>query len=222
MSKFETLSPMLLTDFYKTIHHLAYVPKMQYLVSYWTPRKSRYADCDSAVVFGLQGVTKKYLIEYFNKHFFNRPLDEVKDEYVRYIANTMSEQAADTSVLEALHNLGYLPIRIRALPEGTVVKIRTPIYEFSNTVEGFGWLVNYLETYLSVNIWKPINSATVGHRYRLLVNDYFAKTVSKNAVAKVVDGVRIPTGVYADENCEWIDGGNGEISTGCAMRLIFR
>jgi hypothetical protein len=38
----------------------------------------------------------------------------------------------------------------------------------------------------------------------------------------VVDGVRIPTGVYADENCEWIDGGNGEISTGCAMRLIFR
>lgn len=38
----------------------------------------------------------------------------------------------------------------------------------------------------------------------------------------IVDGVRIPTGVYADENCEWIDGGNGEISTGCAMRLIFR
>ena len=109
MSRFERLIPMLLTDFYKTIHHLAYVPKLEYLVSYWTPRKSRYEDCNKAVVFGLQGTAKKYLIEYFNEHFFKRPIEEIKEEYIRYIANTMSVQAADTTILEALHSLGYLP-----------------------------------------------------------------------------------------------------------------
>ena len=190
MSKFEKLMPMLLTDFYKTIHHLAYVPKLEYLVSYWTPRKSRYEDCDSAVVFGLQGVTKKYLIEYFNDNFFNRPIEEIKEEFVRYIANTMSVQAADTSILEELHALGYLPIRIKALPEGTVAKIRTPIYEFTNTVAGYGWLVNYLETYLSVNVWHPINSATVGWRYRKVVHDAFTESVDKRAVARIDGNVR--------------------------------
>lgn len=196
MSRFERLIPMLLTDFYKTIHHLAYVPKLEYLVSYWTPRKSRYEDCNKAVVFGLQGTAKKYLIEYFNEHFFKRPIEEIKEEYIRYIANTMSVQAADTTVLEALHSLGYLPIRIKALPEGTVANIRTPIYEFKNTVAGYGWLVNYLETYLSVNVWHPINSATVAWRYRKVVNDAFEKSVSKTAVARIDGDVK--TAMSAD------------------------
>ena len=191
MSKFEKLNPMLLTDFYKTIHHLAYVDKLEYLTSYWTPRKSRYDDCDFAVVWGLQGTIKKYLVEYFNDNFFDRDIEDIKAEYKRIIANTMSIQAADTTEIEKLHKLGYLPIQIKALPEGTVTKIRTPIYEFTNTVAGYGWLVNYLETYLSVNIWQPINSATIGYRYRKLVNKYFDETVSENAIAKIINGSKI-------------------------------
>lgn len=188
MNNFEKLSPMLLTDFYKTIHHLAYVPKLDFLWSYWTLRKSRYDNLTKGVVFGHQATFKKYLIDEFNEKFFNRPLEEVVAEYKRIIANTMSVQASDTTEIEKLHKLGYLPIRVRALPEGTVANIKTPVYEFTNTVKGYGWLVNYLETYLSVNIWHPINSATVAWRYRQAVNDYFEKTVSKNAVKKVVDG----------------------------------
>ena len=183
------LNPFLLTDFYKTIHHLAYVPKLEYLVSYWTPRKSRYPEWDYAVVFGHQGCFKDYLIDYFNEHFFNRPLEEVKAEYIDYISHTMTVQAADFSEIEKIHKLGYLPIQIRALPEGAVVKMKTPIYEIRNTVKGFGWLVNYLETYLSVNLWHPINSATVAYRYRKVVEEYFDKTVSKKAVLECKDGV---------------------------------
>lgn len=186
MSNFKSLNPLLLTDFYKTIHHLAYVPKLEYLVSYWTPRKSRYDDCDEVVVFGLQGFLKEYFIEYFNKHFFNRPLSEIVKEYKRYIQNTMTMQASDTTEIEKLHKLGYLPIQVKALPEGTVSKIRTPIYEFSNTVKGYGWLVNYLETYISVNVWHPINSATIGYRYRKLVDKFFEETVSPIAVKRVL------------------------------------
>ena len=188
MKYFENLNPLLMTDFYKTIHHLAYVPKLDFLWSYWTMRKSRYEKLEKGVVFGHQATFKKYLIEEFNEKFFNRPLEDVIAEYKRIIANTMSIQASDTTEIEKLHKLGYLPIRVRALPEGTVANIKTPVYEFTNTVKGYGWLVNYLETYLSVNIWHPINSATVAWRYRQAVNDYFEKTVSKNAVKRVEDG----------------------------------
>lgn len=191
MSNFEKLSPLLMTDFYKTIHHLAYVPKLDFLWSYWTMRKSRYENLEKGVVFGHQATFKKYLIEDFNEKFFNRPLEDVVNEYKRFISNTMSVQASDTTEIEKLHKLGYLPIRIRALPEGTLANIKTPVYEFTNTVKGYGWLVNYLETYLSVNIWHPINSATVAWRYRQAVNDYFNKTVSPIAVKKIVNGTEI-------------------------------
>lgn len=180
-----TANPLVLTDFYKTIHHLAYTPGLEYLVSYWTPRMSRYDYTDKAVVFGMQAFVKEYLIDYFNKNFFDREIEEIVTEYKRLISNTMTIQASDTTEIEKLHKLGYLPIKIRAVPEGTRVNIKTPIYEISNTVKGFGWLVNYLETFISVNIWHTLNSATVAYSYRQVVNKYFDKTVSENAVKRV-------------------------------------
>lgn len=170
-------NPMLMTDFYKTIHHLAYVPGLEYLVSYWTPRMSRIPEVNKVVMFGLQALIKEQLIDAFNNHFFNRDWEDVEAEYVRIIANTMSVQAADTTELKKLHELGYLPIQIKAVPEGTRVNIKTPMFEISNTVKGYGWLVNYLETYISVNIWHPMTSATIAYTFRELVNEYFKKTV---------------------------------------------
>ncbi|MBE6853495.1 MAG: nicotinate phosphoribosyltransferase [Ruminococcus sp.] len=178
-------NPMVLTDFYKTIHHLAYTPGLEYLVSYWTPRMSRYEYTDKAVVFGMQAFIKEYLIEYFNENFFKKEKSKIVSEYKRLIGSTMTAQAADTEHIEKLHDLGYLPIKIKAVAEGTRVNIKTPVYEISNTVKGYGWLVNYLETFISVNIWHTINSATVAYAYREVVNRFFDKTVSENAVERI-------------------------------------
>ncbi len=178
-------NPLVLTDFYKTIHHLAYTPGLEYLVSYWTPRMSRYDYTDKAVVFGMQAFVKEYLINYFNENFFGRDREELLDEYRRLISAAMTVQAADTSEIEKLYDLGYLPVQIKAVAEGTRVNIKTPVYEISNTVSGFGWLVNYLETFISVNIWHTMNSATVAYAYRQVVNSYYDKTVSENAVFRV-------------------------------------
>lgn len=172
-----TVNPMLETDFYKTIHHLAYVPDLEYLVSYWTPRMSRIPSVDKVVMFGLQALIKEHLQDDFNKNFFERPWEELEAEYHRVIAHTMSEQAADTTEMKKLHDLGYLPIQIRAVLEGTRVNIKTPMFEIRNTVKGFGWLVNYLETYISVNIWQPMTAATIAYKYRELVNAFFDLTV---------------------------------------------
>lgn len=172
-----TVNPMLETDFYKTIHHLAYVPGLDYLVSYWTPRLSRYAGINKVVMFGLQGLIKEHLIDDFNRNFFGRPWEEIEQEYKRVISATMSVQASDTTEMKKLYDLGYLPIQIKAVDEGTRVNIKTPMFEITNTVKGFGWLVNYLETYISVNIWQPMTAATIAYSYRELVNYYFNLTV---------------------------------------------
>ncbi|MGL4772551.1 MAG: nicotinate phosphoribosyltransferase [Clostridium sp.] len=177
-------NPLLLTDFYKTIHHMCYAEGMTKLVSYWTPRMSRKEDMNKVVCFGLQPFLKKYLVEYFNDNFFNRAKNEVVLEYKRVIEKTMGKIAADTEHIEKLHDLGYLPIQIKAVPEGTRVNIKTPMIEITNTHEEFAWLVNYLETFMSCHIWQPMTSATIAYRYREIVSKYFEKTVSNGIIKK--------------------------------------
>lgn len=180
------INPMLMTDFYKTIHHLAYVPKMENLVSYWTPRMTRKEEIDKVVMFGLQALIKEHLINDFNDNFFNVDWNTIEKEYKTVIANTMSVQASDTTEIKKLHDLGYLPIEIKAVAEGERVNIKTPMFEISNTVKGYGWLVNYLETYISVNIWHPMTSASIAYSFREVVNEYFDKTVGEYGVVQVL------------------------------------
>ena len=120
-------NPLLLTDFYKTIHHMCYAEGLTKLVSYWTPRMSRKENIDKVVMFGLQPFIKKYLIEYFNENFFKKDKEEIISEYKRIISITMGDIAADTSHIEELHDLGYLPIEIKAVAEGERVNIKTPM-----------------------------------------------------------------------------------------------
>ena len=178
------INPFLLTDFYKTIHHMCYAPGMTKLVSYWTPRMSRKDDMDKVVMFGLQSFMKRYLIQYFNENFFQKDKEKVVYEYKRIIFKTMGNMAADTKHIEALHDLGYLPIQIKAVAEGSRVNIKTPMIEITNTQDGFAWLVNYLETFMSCNIWQPMTSATIAYRYREIIEKYFNLTVEEGDVRK--------------------------------------
>lgn len=177
-------NPLLLTDFYKTIHHMCYEENMTKLVSYWTPRMSRKENINKVVMFGLQPFIKKYLIDYFNENFFNKNKEEVVEEYKRVISKTMSPLASDTKHIESLHDLGYLPIEINAVEEGERVNIKTPMIEITNTHENFAWLVNYLETFMSCHIWQPMTSATIGFRYREIIEKYFALTEDKASINK--------------------------------------
>ena len=178
------INPFLLTDFYKTIHHMCYAPGMTKLVSYWTPRMSRKDDMDKVVMFGLQPFMKRYLIQYFNENFFQKDKEKVVYEYRRIISKAMGNMAMDTKHIEALHDLGYLPIQIKAVAEGSRVNIKTPMIEITNTHDGFAWLVNYLETFMSCNIWQPMTSATIAYRYREIIEKYFNLTVEKGDVRK--------------------------------------
>lgn len=170
-------NPMLLIDFYKAVHSDMLPEKIEKSVSYFTPRMSRVKMWDHVVMFGLQAFIKTYLIEYFEEAFFDRDLEEVVGEYDRVLGAALGKKAYSTEKIERLHRLQYLPIEIRALPEGTKVPMHVPMFEISNTHSGFAWLPQALESLISAELWHPMISATVGATYREIVNRYYDLSV---------------------------------------------
>ena len=166
-------------DGYKFSHHKQYSPHTEVVYSTWTPRKSRIEGIDKVVFFGLQYFIKDYLIESFNTTFFNRPKDEVVNEFKEVMKQYNGDE--DASHWEELHDLGYLPLEIRALPEGTLCPIRVPMFTIENTIPKFYWLTNFIETILSTEIWKPMTSATIALQYRKILDKWAEKTCDDNS-----------------------------------------
>ena len=174
LSKFTNAG--LLCDFYKVSHREQYPKNTEVIYSTWTPRLSRIQGIDKVIHFGLQAFILKYLIEYFDEQFFERSKFGVVVEYKRVLKHTLGIQNPETSHLEALHDLGYLPILINSVPEGTRVPIRTPAFTIENTKPEFFWLTNFLETLLSCEIWGPSTSATISAKYREILDFWANKT----------------------------------------------
>lgn len=169
-------NPLLCLDFYKTAHAEQYPQSLTKMVSYYTPRMSRLADTEKVTLFGLQAFIQEYLVDAFNENFFGKPYPKVLEEYKRVLGATIGTTGVGEKRIEKLYNLGYLPLKIRAVPEGTRTNIKVPQIEISNTHPDFVWLVNSIETMLSSTMWHTQVSAEVGYRYRQIVNEYADET----------------------------------------------
>lgn len=172
--------PLLLCDFYKTVHSEQYPKNLTKMVSYFTPRVSRIDGQNEIVMFGLQYFIKEYLVKYFNDNFFNKPIEEVLNEYNRILSHTLGRGCYDDNKIKNLWELGYLPLQIKAIAEGTRVPIHVPMIEISNTHPNFVWVVNTIESLMSCTLWHSMISANVGVKYREIVNKWFDKTVDDN------------------------------------------
>lgn len=170
------ISPIFYTDFYKTCHHEMYPPGTQFIYSNFTPRYSRLKGIDRVVVFGIQYFVKEYLIRQFNENFFGQSKQNVLGHYKKIMDAALGVGKVDTSHLSDLHDLGYLPILIKALPEGTRCPLRVPVLTIVNTHEQFFWLTNFLETLLSNVLWHPMTSATIADEYRRILNHWAKRT----------------------------------------------
>jgi nicotinamide phosphoribosyltransferase len=167
--------PVLFKDFYKTSHPQQYPRGTSLIYSNLTPRGSRIAGISSVVVFGIQYFIKEYLIRQFNENFFGVPKEVVVNDYKRRMMNALGSPA-DLSFIEQLHDIGYLPIEIKALPEGSRCPMRVPCLTIKNTRPSFFWLTNMLETLMSQILWGMINSATIAAEYKSILNSYAKKT----------------------------------------------
>ena len=168
----------LLLDSYKSSHRKQYSPNTEVVYSTWTPRKSRESDINKVVVFGIQAFIQDYLVELFSQTFFYRKKEDVIPVIKEIMQNYTGD--SDTSHWEALHDLGYLPLEIRALPEGTLCPIRVPMATIENTKPEFYWLTNFIETIFSTEVWKPMTSATIALQYRKILDSYAEKTCDNN------------------------------------------
>ncbi len=175
-----TYSPILLKDGYKVGHKFQYPQGTTLVYSNLTPRKSRNADMNEIVFFGLQYFLKEYLIRQWNEEFFARPKDEVVKVYARRMDNYLGKDSISYQHIAALHDLGYLPLEIKALPEGSLVPMRVPVFTIKNTLPEFFWLTNMLETIMSAVLWKPATSATTAFDYLRTFTRYARETVGED------------------------------------------
>lgn len=172
------MNPLLLTDGYKVDHRRQYPEGTTLVYSNWTPRKSRIENVEEVVFFGLQYFIKKYIIHDFEEYFFKQPKEDVIKKYSRRINNYLGENQVGTKHIEDLHDLGYIPMVFKALPEGSSVPIRIPMFTMFNTKPEFFWLTNYFETLLSAVVWMPCTSATIAKEYRKTLDRYALETSS--------------------------------------------
>lgn len=176
----KTFSPLLLKDGYKVGHKFQYPENTTLVYSNLTPRKSRNETMNEIVFFGLQYFIKEYLIRQFEEQFFNQPKEAVVAQYKRRMDNYLGKDTITYKHVEALHDLGYLPLEIKALAEGCLVPMRVPVFTVKNTIPDFYWLTNMLETLLSAIIWKPCTSATTAYHYQKAFKKFADETVGND------------------------------------------
>lgn len=172
------INPLMLIDFYKADHRRQYPDGTEMVYSNFTPRKSRQEENDKLVFFGLQYFVKEYLIKQWQEGFFNVPKEKVVADYKRRMDNALGKDSIPVEHIAELHDLGYLPLIVKGLPEGTIVSQKIPVVTVYNTNPKFFWLTNYLESLMSAILWKPSTSATTAFQYRKIFEQYARNTVS--------------------------------------------
>lgn len=168
------------TDGYKIGHKRMLAPGTTHLYGTWIPRSTKYAPkgIDKIVSFGQQLVVR-WLHDEFKENFF-----ESSEKNAMAFVSDMSMYLGmeyDGKHFQELWNLGYLPIRFKALPEGIETPANVPHMTFVNTVPGYGWLTLYLETIVSSLAWKPATSATIALKYKRNLTEWVMKTDPTNA-----------------------------------------
>jgi nicotinamide phosphoribosyltransferase len=171
----------LAADGYKLSHRIQYPKGTTNVYSTWIPRSGKHApEIKNVVCFGIQGALKE-VNDLFNKQFFNRSKEEVIIEYKRQVSAYLFNPNVETKHIEDLHDLGFLPIEVKSLKEGTLVPYRVPMMTIENTKPEFFWVTNYLETILSSLLWKPSTTASIAHTYRSILDDYALQTTGSTA-----------------------------------------
>lgn len=167
---------LLQTDVYKMGHMEQYAPGCNQVYSYLTARSDR--NFDETVFFGLQ---------YYIKRYLSAPITpEMGEEFLTYRKMILGSNSEEIEAkIRALCQLGYLPIEIKAVEEGTIMPVRNVLMTITNTHPDFYWVVGFMESLL-LKLWYTITVATCSHQYRKIVNRYFNET-DEEAMAAAKD-----------------------------------
>lgn len=164
-------------DVYKEFHSRAYHPDVSEVYANFTSRSGKLSNIennDKVAFVGLQYFIKSYLLEEWSEFFKADKATAVANH--KRIMSSMLGYTVDVKYLEDLHDLGYLPLKIKALPEGTLVPYLVPPMTIVNTKAGFQWLTNMIETVLSCENWPIQTSTTTSVAYLKVFKEFAQKT----------------------------------------------
>lgn len=167
------LKTQFLKDFYKVHHYEQYPPGTELIFSNFTPRKSIMPCVNHSVFFGLKYFMKEYLIERFTALFYHPFV--CTHAYKQLMQLSLNTGKGFPHIYD-LGKLGYLPLKIYALPELTEVPCGIPALVMFNTDPRFYWVTNMLETILSCALWGACTAATIAGEYRKLLDRYALET----------------------------------------------
>ena len=170
-----------LSDGYKLGHPDMYADGTEVVSSNLTPRSdsiyrrscTKYYD-GKLVVIGHQGAIAE-IAEMWDD-FFKMDKGIALARFKLLCDSYFGYPVITTDRLAKLHDLGYLPLEIRTLDEGSKVNMGVPVLTIRNTVDHAFWLVNFLETVISNLTWKPSTTATIAAEYRAMLTDYAIRT----------------------------------------------
>jgi nicotinamide phosphoribosyltransferase len=152
------------TDSYKVSHWVQYPPGMDGMFSYVESRGGWYP---RTVFFGLQAILKEHLA---------RPITQGDIEEAKELLALHGEPFNEAGWRYMLdQHGGYLPVTIRAVPEGTVIPNRNVLATIESTDPRCFWIVSYLETLL-LRVWYPTTVATISWHIKQLIRRYLEQT----------------------------------------------
>jgi nicotinamide phosphoribosyltransferase len=168
---------VLLADAYKYAHHKLYYPGTTQIYSYLESRGGMF---DETVFFGLQYFLKEYLQ---GKAFTQQDLDEAEGFLLQVFGrDDVFDKSKFQYILDKYN--GHLPVKIKAVPEGTIVPTGNVLMTIENTDPECFWLTNFLETLL-MQVWYPCTVATLSNQVRKVVRSYFEETASATSVTAI-------------------------------------
>lgn len=162
-------NPILNTDSYKTTQWMQYPEGMTNLYSYIEARGSDHG-FDRVVMFGLQSILKKYMCAQVTQ----ADIEQADLFVTRHIGPGIFNRSGWQYIVDN-HN-GYLPLRVRALREGTVVPLRMVMASVEATDPKCEWLTSLFED-LFLHIWYPCTVATISAEIRQVGVEFGKATV---------------------------------------------
>ncbi|GIU82149.1 MAG: nicotinate phosphoribosyltransferase [Acidobacteria bacterium] len=144
------INPIVDTDSYKASHWIQYPPNTTRTFFYLESRGTE-RNWNETVFFGLQYILKRYFLEEITQEM----VDEAREVITTH--GLPFNYEGWCRLIEKHH--GKLPLRIRAVPEGSVIPLRNALMTVETTDDEFFWLAGWFETQL-MRIWYPITVAT--------------------------------------------------------------
>jgi len=154
------------TDSYKTSHGPQFPPKTEKLYSHFEARGTD-TNIKSTVFFGLQYIIKKFLKTPITQAHVEEAAEFCKNHGVPF------NREGWEYILQEYN--GYIPVRIKAVKEGTVVPLKNTLMTIESTDPKVFWVGSYLETML-VRVWYPITVATISWHVKQVIMRSLDKT----------------------------------------------